>query len=68
MAQTRQAVDDYLSQRGGTRAIPLPWTWISGASPNYAAIRKTALSVTMIGLEACLYGTHSLRRTKATLI
>ena len=22
----------------------------------------------MIGLEACLYGTHSLRRTKATLI
>jgi integrase len=22
----------------------------------------------MIGLEVCLYGTHSLRRTKATLI
>jgi integrase len=24
--------------------------------------------LTMIGLDACIYGTHSLRRTKATLI
>jgi integrase len=24
--------------------------------------------LTMVGLDACIYGTHSLRRTKATLI
>ena len=24
--------------------------------------------LTMIGLDACIYGTHSLRRTKATLM
>ena len=36
----RQLTTIYLNE-GGTRAIPLPWTWISGASPNYAAIRTT---------------------------
>jgi integrase len=30
--------------------------------------RLVAEWLTMIGLDACLYGTHSLRRTKATLI
>ena len=30
--------------------------------------RLLAEWLTMIGLDFCLYGTHSLRRTKATLI
>jgi hypothetical protein len=36
------------------------------APHGYALDRASVL--TMIGLDACLYGTHSLRRTKATLI
>ena len=30
--------------------------------------RLLGMWLTMIGLDACIYGTHSLRRTKATLI
>jgi len=68
--QTRQAVDDYLSVANRKRGDFL-----------FAAQRQSgrALSIRQyarlvgdwiggIGLDPCLFGTHSLRRTKATLI
>ena len=67
--QTRQAVDDHLSQRGGASS---PY-FFPGRGPaahlttrQYARLLEDWL--TMIGLDPCFYGTHSLRRTKATLI
>jgi integrase len=68
--QTRQAVDDYIrgaskkpgdflfSGRGGVRR--------SITSRQYA--RLVSDWIGNIGLDAKLFGTHSLRRTKATLI
>jgi hypothetical protein len=38
--QTRQAIDDYRSQRGGTGSIPLPGTRFRRAF-NHATVRKT---------------------------
>ena len=68
--QTRQAIDDYLSQRGGASG---PYLFPGrGSAEGHLTTRQYARLVaewlTMIGLDACLYGTHSLRRTKATLI
>ena len=68
--QTRQAVDDYHSQRGGA---PSPYLFPGrGSAQGHLSTRQysrlVAQWLTMIGLEACLYGTHSPRRTKATLI
>jgi integrase len=67
--QTRQAIDDYLSQRRGALGTYL----FTGRGPaghlttrQYA--RLLAEWLAMIGLDPCFYGTHSLRRTKATLI
>jgi len=67
--QTRQAIDDYLLQ------------WSEGSSPylfsghgraGHLATRQYARLLTewlaMIGLDPRFYGTHSLRRTKATLV
>jgi hypothetical protein len=67
--QTRQAIDEYL-QRGGA---PGPYLFPGrGSAGGHLTTRQYSRLVaewlTMIGLEACLYGTHSLRRTKATLI
>jgi integrase len=68
--QTRQAIDEYLSQRGvepGQYLFPG-----RGSAEGHLTTRQYSRLVsewlTIIGLEACLYGTHSLRRTKATLI
>ena len=68
--QTRQATEEYLSQRGGE-----PGQFLfpgRGSAEGHLTTRQYARLVaqwlTMIGLDACLYGTHSLRRTKATLI
>ena len=68
--QTRQAVDDYLqaatkkpgaflfaSRRGIDRSI---------TTRQYA--RLVSAWIASIGLDTKLFGTHSLRRTKATLI
>ena len=68
--QTRQAIDAYLSQRGGK---PGPYLFPGrGSTEGHQTTRQYSRLVsewlTMIGLEVCLYGTHSLRRTKATLI
>jgi integrase len=68
--QTRQAIDNYHSQRGGA---PGPYLFPGrGSAQGHLSTRQysrlVAQWLTMIGLEACLYGTHSPRRTKATLI
>ena len=67
--QTRQAIDDYLSQRGGK-----PGSYLfpgRGSAEGHLTTRQYSRLVsewlTMIGLEPCLYGTHSLRRTKALI-
>jgi integrase len=68
--QTRQAVDEYLrlakSQPGsflfgGRRAR-------EGSLTTRQYARLVSTWVAMVGLDAGLFGTHSLRRTKATLI
>lgn len=67
--QTRQAVDDYLSQRSG---VSDPYLFPGRDRPGHLSTRQYARLLdewlAMIGLDPCLYGTHSLRRTKATLI
>jgi len=68
--QTRQAIDDHLSQRGHTPSSPYLFPGRSPAghltTRQYARLLGEWLA--MIGLDASFYGTHSLRRTKATLI
>jgi integrase len=68
--QTRQAIDDFLKTAGkkrgeylfpGRRGLNHPMT-----TRQYA--RLLADWVVSIGLDPKLFGTHSLRRTKATLI
>ena len=67
--QTRQAIDDHLSQRRGTSSPYLfPWTRSGRASDHAAVLKVVSGWHAMIGLDPCFYGTHSLRRTKATLI
>ena len=67
--QARQAIDDYLSQRGG---VSSPYLFPGRGSAGHLTTRQYARLLdewlTMIGLDPCFYGTHSLRRTKATLI
>jgi integrase len=68
--QTRQSIDEYLrmtnrqagsflfaGRRGNERSL---------TTRQYARLLSEWIS--MIGLDATLFGTHSLRRTKATLI
>jgi integrase len=68
--QTRQAVEDYLraaNRKTGEFLFPArAGSRQSMSTRQYA--RLVSLWVTMIGLDPNLYGTHSLRRTKATLI
>ena len=68
--QTRQAVEDYLRA-----ANKKPGNFLFSAQTGSRRFMSTrqyarlvARWVTMIGLDPTLYGTHSLRRTKATLI
>jgi integrase len=66
--QTRQAIDDYLFQRRGALG---PYLFPGRGSAAHLTTRQYARLLaewlTMIGLVPCFYGTHSLRRTKATL-
>ncbi len=68
--QTREAVDDYLRATGKKPGEFLftgsGRTGQSMTTRQYA--RLVSRWVTSIGLDAKLFGTHSLRRTKATLI
>jgi integrase len=68
--QTRQAVEDYLRA-----ANKKPGEFLFSARPSLDRCMSTrqyarlvARWVTIIELDPTLYGTHSLRRTKATLI
>jgi integrase len=66
---TRQAVDDYLQTTGRKQGEPLFRGRGAGRSlttRQYA--RLLSEWIVSIGLDPSLYGTHSLRRTKATLI
>jgi integrase len=68
--QTREAVDDYL-RAAGKKAGEFLFAR-SGRSDRGMTTRQYARLVSRwvgsIGLDAKLFGTHSLRRTKATLI
>jgi len=67
--QTRQAIDEYLQTAGRKLGEPLFRGRRSGRSlttRQYA--RLISEWIASIGLDPNLYGTHSLRRTKATLI
>jgi site-specific recombinase XerD len=68
--QTRQAIEDYFratnKKSGEFLFCARPGSSRCMSTRQYA--RLVARWVTMIGLDPSLYGTHSLRRTKATLI
>src|SRR5262245_14565624 len=67
--QTREAIDDHLSRQRGTSS---PYLFPGRGSAGHLTTRQYARLLVewlaMIGLDPCFYGTHSLRRTKATLI
>jgi len=67
--QTRQALDEYLQLTGRRPGEPLFYGRRAGrclTTRQYA--RLLSEWITSIGLDPNLYGTHSVRRTKATLI
>lgn len=68
--QTREAVDAWIAEAhlNSTQYLfPSRWTHSPHISARqYARIVKSW--VTRIGLDPTVYGTHSMRRTKATLI
>ena len=67
--QTRQAIDDHLSQRSDDLSPYLfPGRGPAGHLTTRQYARLLGNWLAMIGLDPCFYGTHSLRRTKATLI
>jgi integrase len=67
--QTRQAIDDHLSHRSEAAS---PYLFPGHGPAGHLTTRQYARLLgnwlTMIDLDACFYRTHSLRRTKATLI
>jgi integrase len=67
--RTRQAIDEYLLQRaGGCSPYLFSGSGRAGHLTTRQYARLLAEWLTMIGLDPRFYGTHSLRRTKATLI
>jgi integrase len=68
--QTREAVDDYV-RAAGKKPGEFLFTgsgWIGKGMTTRQYARLVSRWVASIGLDAKLFGTHSLRRTKATLI
>jgi integrase len=68
--QTRQAVDDYIraaDRKSGEFLFAAPRRSGHGLSTRQYA-RLVGDWIRGIGLDPCMFGTHSLRRTKATLI
>jgi integrase len=68
--QTRQAVDDYLKATG-KRPGEFLFTGRRGPERSMTTRQYTRLVsewIGSVGLDPRLFGTHSLRRTKATLI
>ena len=68
--QTRQAVDDYLrdASRKPGEFLFTSRRRIGRCMTTRQYARLVSEWIASIGLDARLYGTHSLRRTKATLI
>ena len=68
--QTRQAVDDYLKAAGKTTGEYLFTSRrrLGEALTTRQYARLVGKWIAGIGLDAHVFGTHSLRRTKATLI
>jgi integrase len=67
--QTRQAIDDHLSQRSdASNPYLFPGHGPAGHLTTRQYARLLGQWLAMVGLDPCCYGTHSLRRTKATLI
>ena len=67
--QTRQAIDDYLkvsNKKSGEFLFPAPKSGRSMTPRQYGQLVSDWFIG--VGLDPHLYGTHSLRRTKATLI
>jgi len=67
---TRQAVDDYLKATGKKRGEYL-FTGRRGSSRSLTTRQYARLLgawIASVGLDPHLFGTHSIRRTKATLI
>jgi integrase len=67
---TRQAVDDYLKAAGKGAG---QYLFTGRGTPEHSLTtrqysRLLTTWMAEIGLDPCLFGTHSLRRTKATLI
>jgi integrase len=68
--QTRQAIDDFLAE-SGKRPGEFPFTGRRGKDRNLTTrqyARLLAEWIGAIGLNSALFGTHSMRRTKATII
>ena len=68
--QTRQAIDDFLAERG-KRSGEFLFTGRRGKDRNLTTrqyARLLAEWIGAIGLNSALFGTHSMRRTKATII
>jgi integrase len=68
--QTRQAIDDYLNA-ANKRPGEFLFTGRRGASASMTTrqyARLVSKWIGSVGLDPRLFGTHSLRRTKATLI
>jgi integrase len=68
--QTRQAIDDYL-RAANKRPGEFLFTGRRGANASMTTRQYARLVsewISSVGLDARLFGTHSLRRTKATLI
>jgi integrase len=67
--QTRQAIDDYLAK---SRPTPRVYLFRGRRCDHHLTPRQYARLLaewlSLIGLDPSLFGTHSLRRTKATLI
>jgi integrase len=67
--QTRQAVEDLLA---ASQSVPSNHLFRGQRQDSHLTTRQYARLLTewlaMIGLDPSLFGTHSLRRTKATLI
>jgi integrase len=68
--QTRQAIDDYLTA-ANKRSGEFLFTGRRGSQTNMTTrhyARLVSKWIGSVGLDPRLFGTHSLRRTKATLI
>lgn len=67
--QTRQAIEDYLAQKlEGAAGFLFPGRRENHALTTRQYARLVSNWTSSVGLDPSLFGTHSLRRTKATLI